>query len=499
MLEKINVNKNNIVFKGNLYQKNLKKLKKPEINRYQANPIPFTKSIFPIGNIYGINIFKHNVNSVEKIYSALTKGASFKVDDWTLQNRYFGSNRPDKVWVAGVEPAQALKRDLKDSINSILTLAYGTEVPKKMPKVIKTPNYGDNWGRNANYIEINNRALAQMKNNRTTGAMVGAIKMLPLIPPSADKWANCVLISQLYPNIWGDSWNNNGENSLYGIVFDNNRLAENIGELTIGGHKFSKEDMVKAFNDLAHLRGLKTSFRMIISEDQLKINNDICFRWNNPEHVEAFISACCKGIELGFDGIFFDSVKHVGNYDMQHYAGVGAVVGYEQMQYILNEIRRRTGRGDLSFSGEKAENDTERYRFMGLNAGASQMNAADINEVKNSSNSQKYSREFAWGPVVSDDNDEGNKNFEYRLEAIKASLFGYDNPYDKLPSFMQMADLFPLNYGINTHQLMMQNVNLSTNETPTSHYDNLFATGENDANYRKRVAQEFAHVYNYLN
>ena len=489
MIDKITLNRN-ITFQRNIYA--------PKRNKVEINSIPFGKSL-PLGNIYGINIFKHKSTSTEKLYSALSKGASYAVDDWTMKNRFFGINRPDKTWVAGVNPSEALKRPLKDSINSVLTLVYGNNIPKKLPKEIKTPNYGDSWGRCANYIEINNRALAQMRGSRTTGAMIGAIKMLPLIPPSTDKWANCVLISQLYPNIWGDSWNNNGENSLYGIILDNNRLAENIGELKVGIHKFSKEDMVRTFNELAHLRGLKTSFRMLISEDQLKINNNECFRWNNPEHVEEFIKACCKGIELGFDGIFFDSIKHVGNYDMQHYAGVGAVVGYGQMQYILNEIRKRTGRSDLSFSGEKAENDSERYRFMGLNAGASQMNATDINEVKNSSNSQKYCRDFAWGPVVSDDNDEGNRNFEYRLEAIKASLFGYSNSCDKLPSFMQMADLFPLNYGINTHQLMMQNVNLSSNSGADSHYDNLFASGENDANYRKRVAEEFAHVYNYLN
>ena len=79
--------------------------------------------------------------------------------------------------------------------------------------------------------------------------------------------------------------------------------------------------------------------------------------------------------------------------------------------------------------------------------------------------------------VISDDNDEGTICYSDRLNKINSSLFGYDNAKEKLPSFMQMHDLFPLNYSTNTHDLMMENRNFSTDGTPKSHYDNLFAIG----------------------
>ena len=37
----------------------------------------------------------------------------------------------------------------------------------KFPDTIHSPNYGDNWGRLANYIELNNRAIAKMQYEKT--------------------------------------------------------------------------------------------------------------------------------------------------------------------------------------------------------------------------------------------------------------------------------------------------------------------------------------------
>lgn len=461
----------------------------------------------PLGNIYGAKINftarkkklnqAKNLTPLQSLYANATKNSKIKTDNWTLEHLYYGVNHPEKRWVAGVEPKELLNRSLGDAINSILTLQYGDDIPNKIPSNIKTPNYGDNWGRHANYIEINNRALGEMYGNRTNSSILGAIKMLPAIPPSHDKWANCLLVSQLYPNIWGDGWNNNGENSLYGIKLEYERPSDNIGWVKIGNKVFTPEEQIKAFNDLAHLRGFKTSFRMLISEDQLKLGDAGQFRWSDPSHVEAFIIACCKGIELGFDGIFFDSLKHVGGYDWGHYAGVGAVPSYDQMAYILAEIRSRTGRTDLSFSGEKAEGDTLRYKNMGVSAGASQMSANSVDEVKNSAHLQAWCPDFAWGPVVSDDNDEGTICYSDRMNKINSALFGYDSAAEKLPSFMQMHDLFPLNYGTNTHELMLQNLNFSSDGTPKSHYDNLFASGAVEKNYRKGVNEKFAWAYNH--
>ena len=67
-----------------------------------------------------------------------------------------------------------------------------------------------------------------------------------------------------------------------------------------------------------------------------------------------------------------------------------------------------------------------------------------------------------------------NKSYEDRLNRINTSLFGYEFPSDKLPSFMQMEDLFPLRYDTNTHHLMMTNPSYSTDGTPLSHWENLF-------------------------
>ena len=446
----------------------------------------------PLGNIYGAKINftarkkktskPKNLTPLQSLYANATKNSKIKADNWTLEHLYYGVNHPEKRWVAGVEPKELLNRSLGDAINSILTLQYGDDIPSKIPSNIKTPNYGDNWGRHANYIEINNRALGEMYGNRTNSSILGAIKMLPAIPPSHDKWANCLLVSQLYPNIWGDGWNNNGENSLYGIKLEYERPSDNIGWVNIGNKLFTPEEQIKAFNDLAHLRGFKTSFRMLISEDQLKLGDSGQFRWNNPSHVEAFIIACCKGIELGFDGIFFDSLKHVGGYDWGHYAGVGAVPSYDQMAYILDEVRKRTGRTDLSFSGEKAEGDSLRYKNMGVNASA---------------HSQAWCNDFAWGPVVSDDNDEGTICYSDRMNKINSALFGYDSAAEKLPSFMQMHDIFPLSPYSNTHEVMMHAKQMSGSDAWTKcerHYDGAFNTSPAANDYRNNVYHIFENV-----
>ncbi len=468
--------------------------------RVSVNPDKRTPEIrvtIPIGNIYGININKTKLATpLQQIAYQITKGKGAKFDGWTDYNTYYGCERPDKKWVYA-KPSDALKRSLEDAFNSNLTLAYGNNIPQNLPEKIETPDYGHNWGRHANYIEINNRAIANMDGNRTNSAILNTIKLLPLIPPSHDKWANCLLISQLFPNIWGDGWNNNGENSIYGIKLENERLSDNIGYEKIGDKYFTPEEQVRAFNDLAHLRGFKTSFRMLVSEDQIKLGDSGQFRWSDPSHVEAFIIACCKGIDLGFDGIFFDSVKHVGNYDMGNYAGVGAVPTNDQMAYILDEIRKRTGKFDLAFSGEKAEYNTSRYKNMGLDAGASSMDPDNIENILNSSVEQKDSPVFAWGPTVSDDNDENWFNYDQRTGRVISCLYGYYNAEDKIPTFMQMNDLFPLNHDINTHKLMMENINFSDNNDPNTHFNRLFADDKEANEYRDRINWEFANCYKY--
>ena len=74
-------------------------------------------------------------------------------------------------------------------------------------------------------------------------------------------------------------------------------------------------------------------------------------------------------------------------------------------------------------------------------------------------------------------------------------MFAYEYPSDKLASFMQMEDLFPLRYDTNTHHLMMCNPSYSTNETPKSHWENLFA--QNDGRkYNAKVGELFSYSLN---
>lgn len=400
-----------------------------------------------------------------------------------------------KKWLGNILPYELLEKSLKECIEIIMTLSEEEVFYKSFPDNIETPNYGDKWGRNANYIEINNRAIASMQGNTCKNGIISAIKLLPAIPPSAKSWANCIILSQIYPNIYGDGYNksSNEENSIYGMKLNAGYSKNIIANLK----NISEDDEFKAFNELAHFRGLKTGFRMIISEDQLKIarenQEDENFRWWNKEHEEIFINSCVNLVNLGFEAIFFDSAKHIGGYDCENYTGVGALPEYHQMQYILNEIRLRSHNTHLSFIGEKSSEDFERYRLMGLNAGTAFVPVDDFQIVKYWSDNLKYSRDYAAGVEVSNDNDTGGRTYEQRLNRIHSCLFGFTYPSDKLPSFMQMEDLFPLRYDTNTHHLMMSNPSYSTDGTECSHWENLF-TKDDGRYYNHQVAELFAYA-----
>ena len=437
-------------------------------------------------------------NSVEKLLSAKGHNLNLHYDKWAKEHSYDGvAEAFSKKWIANILPVELLERTLKKSIESIVTLSEGGIFYNRFPDKIETPCYGNNWGRFANYIEINNRAIAEMHGGICRNGLESTIKLLPAIPPSAKSWANCIILSQIFPNIYGDGYNKapDEENSVYGLKL-NNGYSENILNFSI---KLSPEEQFKAFNDLAHFRGIKTVFRMIISEDQLKISRpyqeDENFRWWNKEHEEIFIQECVKLINLGFEAIFFDSAKHIGGYDCGNYTGVGALPQYHQMQYILHEIRSRTGKTNLSFVGEKSSEDFERYRLMGLNAGTAFVHVDDFETVKHWSDKLKYYRDYAPGVEVSNDNDFGGRSYEERLHRLRNCFFAYTYPSDKLPSFMQMEDLFPLRYDTNTHHLMMTNPSYSIDGTPESHWENLF-TKEDGRFYNHLVAEIFAYALN---
>ncbi len=439
-----------------------------------------------------------NTNYVNKLLKAFNENTKLQPDEWTKDRTYHSLGcYSSKKWIANIIPIELLERTMKQSIESIATLCESNIFYEKFPDVIESPNYGDNWGRLANYIELNNRAIAQMNHDRCCCGILSCIKLLPAIPPSAKSWANCIIISQIFPNIYGDSYNKGPfeENSIYGIKL-NTGYSDNIISYPLAD-KISPEDQLRAFNDLAHFRGIKTGFRTVISADQIKVaypdKSDETFSWCNPEHVEIYINESVKLMNLGFEAMFIDSAKHIGGYDCENYTGVGDLPEYPQMQYILNEIRARSGKTTICFAGEKSSDDFERYRLMGLNAGTDFITGDDFYAVRELSERLKYSRVYAPGVEIENDNYEGGITYEQRLNRINTALFGYYCASDKLPSFMQTNDIFPLRYDTNTHHIMMTNPSYSNDGSPESHWENLFAKDDGRF-YNHKVAELFAHA-----
>lgn len=436
------------------------------------------------------------MNTVNKLLKALGSTTKLKKDIWTENHTYYALNT-SKKWIANIVPSELLNRSVKEAVESIVTLSEGNMFFEKFPDIIETPNYGDKWGRLANYIEINNRAISEMHGYRDCCGILSMIKILPAIPPSAKSWANCVIISQIFPNIFGDGYNKGPfeENSIYGLKL-NTGYSENVVSYPLAD-KISPEEQIKAFNDLAHFRGIKSGFRMVISADQMKVcypdKDDVTFDWCSPEHQEIYIQECTKLMNLGFECMFIDSAKHIGGYDCENYTGVGALPEYPQMQYILNEIRARSGKTNISFVGEKSSDDFERYRNMGLTAGTDYITGDDFYAVRELSERLKYCRDYAPGVEVENDNCEGGISYEQRLNRINTALFGFYLASDKLPSFMQTGDLFPLRYDTNTHHIMMTNPSYSENGTPQSHWENLFAK-DDGRYYNHKTGELFAHA-----
>ena len=436
------------------------------------------------------------MNSVNKLLLALNEDINLEKDKWTIEHEYCSGM---KKWVADILPFELLKRSVKKAVEALMTLNQDGNFYKNFPDKIESPDYGDNWGVNANYIEINNRAIAYMQENLCRNGLLSTIKLLPAIPPSAKSWANCIILSQIFPNIYGDGYNKlpEEENSIYGIKL-NAGFSKNIINYDIE-EKISPIEQFRAFNDLANFHGLKTGFRTVISADQIKVvrhdGSDITFDWKNKAHFDLFIDAHIELINSGFEAIFIDSAKHIGGYDMDNYTGVGALPSYEQMQYIIHEIRSRTGNTHLSFVGEKSSGDFERYQNLGLSTGTGFIEPNDFHTVRDVAVNYKYSKSYSPGVEVSNDNDEGGRSYEERLHRINNSLFAYEYPSDKLASFMQMEDLFPLRYDTSTHHLMMSNPSYSTDGTPLSHWENLF-TKDDGREYNKKVAELFVHSLN---
>lgn len=133
--------------------------------------------------------------------------------------------------------------------------------------------------------------------------------------------------------------------------------------------------------------------------------------------------------------------------------------------------------------------------MMGLNAGTDFITGDNFYAVRDLSERLKYYRDYAPGVEVTNDNNEGGLSYEQKLNRINSALFGFYLASDKLPSFMQMNDLFPLRYDTSTHHLMMTNPSYSTDGTALSHWENLFAKDDGRF-YNKRVGELFAYALN---
>lgn len=376
-----------------------------------------------------------NKNPTNKLLHAYGETKILHPDEWTKERTYYALGCCKK-WIGNILPSELLSREMKQAIESIVTLSESNIFYDKFPNNIETPNYGDSYNK-------------------------GPFE----------------------------------ENSIYGIKL-NAGYSDNIISYNIAD-KISPEEQLRAFNDLAHFRGIKTGFRTVISADQIKVahknGEDETFSWSDENHVELYIQESVKLMNLGFECMFIDSAKHIGGYDCENYTGVGDLPEYHQMQYILNEIRSRSGKTTISFVGEKSTDDFERYQNMGLNAGTDFITGDDFYAVRELSENLKYNRIYAAGVEVENDNYEGGISYEQRLNRINTALFGFYQASDKLPSFMQMNDIFPLRYDTNTHHIMMTNPSYSIDGSPISHWENLF-TKDDGRFYNHKVAELFAHA-----
>lgn len=478
----------------------VKGISTPKFNYYNSSPIKKESNAAEIPQENKFGVYDSQLAKINKaqlafkgyygdqqplkklFYHVSGKSAVYE-DGWTHGHLYQVGM---KKWV-NAHPAELLKRTAEQAIQSICTLIKPANQYPGIPPYIPSPNFGDKWGRRANYIEINPRTIAKYDNGRVSEGLLQTMKLLPAIPTSPNSFANCIILSQLYPSFYGDGYKDG--DSLYCAD-----LHKGISRtLTCDGlhGKLGDDEQVKAFNDAAHLLGFKTGFRIPLSAGQLRVQGQ-GFDWYH--HEKAFIDACVWAIELGFDAIYFDSAKHIT--DGNGYCGIGTLPNKGQMSYILYEIRQRTGRHDIAFIGEKCDNRQE-YKEMGFTAGTDWGKADNFESVRWESQNQAWSGEYAAGPEVSNDNDNGGPDFGTRLNRINSCLFGYNNVGEKLPSFMQLHDIMPLSPFSNTHDLMMHTQQMSGSGAWTEcerHWDGAFNTSWEANEYRQNVYHIFENL-----
>ena len=417
---------------------------------------------------------------LKKLFWINTNRNDIYEDNWTKERIY---STGFHKWVNAF-PAEFLIRTPEQTIQSLCTITKKDLGYPEIPDYIPSPDYGDKWGRFANYIEINPRLISRYDGDTVSEGLLEVMKLLPAIPPTAGKGANCIILSQLYPSLWGDG---TLEDECLYCTNLHAGISKNLTSPALYG-KMGADEQVKAFNDMAHLLGFKTGIRMPLSAGQLRVQGRE-FNWLTEE--KAYIDACIWAVELGFDAIYFDSGKHI--LDRDGYIGIGDLPNPEQFAYITNQIRVQTGRTDLAFIGEKS-NDNPHFKDIGLTAGTDWGKADNIFSVKHESVKQAGNREYAAGPEVSNDNDNGELHFEDRLNRLNSCLWGFENKYDRLPSYMQIHDIFPLSPYINTHESMMHVKKLKGSDAGTEceqHWAGVFNTSDEARQYTQNVYHSF--------
>lgn len=452
---------------------------KPQVNSApNLNKLPQTDT-----NSIVFKGYYGDIQPVKKLFYIVSGKNAVYEDMWTNSHLY---QVGIKKWV-NAHPIELLKRTPEQAIQSICTITKPKNQYPGIPSYIPSPDFGDKWGRHANYIEINPRAIAKYSNGRVTDGLLQTIKLLPAMPASSNSFANCIILSQLYPTWYGDGTTQSVSQYCANL---HSGISENLlSEGLIG--KMGADEQVKSFNDLAHMLGFKTGFRMILPSGQLSVQGEK-FNWH--EHEKAFIDACIWGIELGFDSIYFDSAKHIA--DMNGYFGVGSLPNKDQMAYILYKIREYTGRHDLSFIAEKAD-DRCIFNEMGFTAGTDWGHADNIDNIKWEAQKQAWNQEYAAGPEVSNDNDNGYASFAQRLNRLNSCLFGYNNISEKLPSYMQLHDIMPLECGINTHDLLLNTIQANDFTAWTEcerHWNGMFNRSPEANQHRNNVYHIFENL-----
>ena len=92
------------------------------------------------------------MNVINKLLLSIDENCELNFDEWTREKIFLSGKRK---WVANIVPVDLLNRSVKNAIQSLMTLNQEEIFYKNFPDNIKSPDYGDNWGVTANYIEIN--------------------------------------------------------------------------------------------------------------------------------------------------------------------------------------------------------------------------------------------------------------------------------------------------------------------------------------------------------